>query len=321
MYAELALGVASDPELLDLASHARPHQPQPNMLFATVQYLLLGGIEHPLAEHYPILSGQERPPAPAFPPFREFCLEQRERLVELLETRRTQTNVVRRCTCLLPAFALVHRQARAPLALIDLGASAGLNLNFDRYSYRYRQDGHDVLQWGSGRATIELEADLRGPGALPSLPPAIPVSSRDGVDLDPVDLANPDQRLWLRALIWPEHLERHEQLLEAAAELAASPVRLHPGDAAEVLPGLLAAVPAGSAPLVFSTIALYQFPRESRRRVAETLAEASLARPVWQVALEGADPELTLTRYEDGSGEIERLARASPHGWWIEWRA
>ena len=320
MYAELAYGVSSDDDLLALAAHAQRYQPAPNMLFAAVQYLLLQGIEHPLSAHYPILSGRERPLAPAFPLFREFCLEQRERLVELIGTRRTQTNVVRRCTCLLPAFALVHRQAQAPLALIDLGASAGLNLNFDRYAYRYQQAGREVLRWGPAPSTVELEADLRGPGALPPLPHAIPVAIREGVDLDPIDVTNADQLLWLRALIWPEHVERHRLLLDAAAELGKSPVRVHPGDAAEMLPGLLEAIPADCAPLVYSTIALYQFPRESRRRVADTLARASRARPVWQVALEGADPELTLARYADGSGDTERLARASPHGWWIEWR-
>ncbi len=320
-YAAFAAGVAGDDELLALAAVRQRGQPAPNMLFGAVQYLLLQGVEHPLGAHYPILSGPERPPGEAFPPFRAFCLEHREAVADLIATRRTQTQVVRRCTCLLPAFGLVHREAGAPLALIDVGASAGLNLNFDRYGYRYLRAGREVLRWGSEAARVDLEADLRGPGTPPEPPPEIPVASRDGIDLNPIDLADPDELLWLRALIWPEHVERHGQLVDAAAELKGSPIRLHRGDASRDLPYLLERVPAEAALVVYSTIALYQVPREGRRRITEALELRSRERPVWRVALEGAHrPSLALTRYRSGSGETEILARASPHGWWIDWR-
>ncbi|MCY3972491.1 MAG: DUF2332 domain-containing protein [Acidobacteria bacterium] len=320
-YAALAAGVAGDGELLALAAGRQRGQPAPNMLFGAVQYLLLQGVEHALAAHYPILSDPEPPPGEAFPLFRAFCLEHRERVAELITTRRTQTQVVRRCTCLLPAFGLVHREARAPLALIDVGASAGLNSNFDRYAYRYLRDGSEVLRWGREAARVELEADLRGPGT-PSAPPReIPVASRDGIDLNPIDLGDADELLWLRALIWPEHVERHAQLVDAAAELKDSPIRLHRGDASRDLPHLVERVPAEVALVVYSTIAMYQVPREGRRRITEALEVRSRERPVWRVALEGVHPPcLTLTRYRDGAGETELLARASPHGWWIEWR-
>ncbi len=321
MYAELAAGVARDDELLALAARRQEGQPAPNMLFAAAQYLLLQGVEHPLAAHYPILAGPGRPSGGSFPLFRAFCLEHRERVAELIETRRTQTQVVRRCTCLLPVLALVYREAAAPLALIDVGASAGLNLNFDRYAYRYLRAGREVLRWGREAARVELEAELRGHGTMPEPAQEIPVASRDGIDVNPIDLADPDELLWLRALIWPEHVERHGQLVDAAAELKASPIRLHRGDATRDLSHLLERVPAEVALVVYSTIALYQIPREGRRRITEALEAQSRERPIWRVALEGVHPpSLTLTRYLDGSGESELLARASPHGWWIEWR-
>lgn len=319
-YAELAAGVAGDGELLALAAQRQEGQPAPNMLLGAVQYLLLQGVEHPLAAHYPILSGPEQPPGEAFPPFRAFCLEHREAVAELIATRRTQTQVVRRCTCLLPAFGLVHRESGASLALIDIGASAGLNLNFDRYAYRYLRNGVEVLRWGRGGAPVELEADLRSPGTPPPPPRDIPVASRDGIDLNPIDLADPDELLWLRALIWPEHVERHAQLVEAAAELKDSPIRLHRGDASRDLPHLLERVPAETALVVYSTIALYQIPHDGRQRITAALEALSRERPVWRVALEGVHPpSLKLTRYRNGAGETELLARASPHGWWIEW--
>ncbi len=321
MYAELSYGVSLDDELLALASRKRSRQPAPNMLFAAVQYLLLSGVEHSLAMHYPGVSGEERPHKPAFPMFRAFCLEHREQIARLIASRSTQTQVVRRCTCLLPVFSLIYRESTAPLALIDIGASGGLNLNFDRYAYHYRRDGSEAIHWGQNQASVTLDAELRGPGKLPLLAESIPIASRDGIDLNPIDLSNPDQLLWQRALIWPEHRERHRQLIEARAELDESPVRLHRGDATELLPGLLMEITDDMAPVVYSTITLYQFPRASLRRLSDGMAAYSRERPVWQVALEGVHPpSLTLTRYRDGSGESELLARASPHGWWIEWQ-
>ena len=321
LYAELSYAVSESPELLALAAHTRPRQPPPNMLFGAVQYLLLRGAEHPLAAHYPIVSGEPRPMKPAAGDFRDFCRAYAGEVAELVRTRRTQTNVVRRCTCLVPAFSIVSREAQGrPLHLIDLGASAGLNLNFDRYGVRYACAGREVLRWGDAGAVVQLEAELRGE-ALPALEQHIAVGGRVGVDLDPIDALDPEALLWLRALIWPEHVERHQRLMDAAEELRAHPVRLIAGDAVETLAHLLAAAPEDEALTVYTTVALYQFPRAARARMEAILIDASRSRPVWRVALEGAETtKLTLTRYREGSAAAtELLATASPHGWWLEW--
>ena len=321
LYAELSYAVSETPELLALAAHTRRRQPPPNMLFGAVQYLLLRGVEHPLAAHYPIVSGKPRPMAPAARDFRDFCRAHADEVTEIVRTRRTQTNVVRRCTCLVPAFSVVSWEAhRRPLHLIDLGASAGLNLNFDRYGVRYTRAGREILRWGDGGAVVQLEAELRGE-SLPALEQHIAVGGRVGVDLDPVDALDPESLLWLRALIWPEHVERHQRLVDAAEELRAHPVRLLEGDAVETLPQLLEEAPEDEALTAYTTVALYQFPRAARERMERILIDASRSRPVWRVALEGVHAtELTLTRYRDGSAApTELLATASPHGWWLEW--
>ena len=187
MYAELAYGVSLDRDLLELAAQKRRRQPAPNMLFAAVQYLLLSSpayAEHPLSAHYPIILGTDRPMEPAFPAFREFCLDHRSEILELIQHRRTQTNVVRRCTCLLPAFSMVQAESERPLALIDIGASAGLNLNVDRYHYRYTRGGRQEASWGSEQARVSLEAELRGSGALPPLADDLASSFAGGIDLN-----------------------------------------------------------------------------------------------------------------------------------------
>lgn len=332
LYAELAYGVSLDADLLNLAAQKRKRQPAPNMLFAAVQYLLLSGgayAEHSLAAHYPIVSGADRPMEPAFPAFRDFCLRHDDEILGLISTQRTQTNVVRRCTCLLPAFSMVQAESGLPLALIDVGASAGLNLNVDRYRYRYLRGGQEEATWGRPEARIALEAELRGGGALPELADHLVVWFRGGIDLNPINLSNAEELRWLRALIWPEHLERHQRLLDGAEELVRSPIDLRSGDAAELLPQMIADTPADAALTVFSTVALYQFRAAGREQIYRTLAETSRQRPVWLVTLElklediddPQEPTLAISRFVNGDRQRQQLARSSAHGWWIEWAA
>src|SRR5215218_1913808 len=133
LYERLALGVADDPAMLALAAYARPGQPTPNLLFAAVQYLLLGGTPHPLAAFYPGLAHDPVAGGDPYPAFHDFCRQHADSIRELLETRLVQTNEVRRSACLLPAFCWVARLAGdRPLALLEIGASAGLNLLWDR---------------------------------------------------------------------------------------------------------------------------------------------------------------------------------------------
>ena len=114
LYYRLSLAISADEDLLALAIQAKPGQPRPNLFFAAVQRLLIDTSDHALAAFYPNISGGPAPPGelapddPA-PAFRAFCLEHQEALTHLLATRMVQTNVVRRCASVLPAFADVDR--------------------------------------------------------------------------------------------------------------------------------------------------------------------------------------------------------------------
>lgn len=212
LYRALCRGIQHDRELLAMAARAPVTQPPPNLLFAAAHYLLLAGEEHALRAWYPDLApdssrGAVGSPDSAFDPFRAFCLAHRTRIEGLIETRLTQTNVVQRCSALLPAFARVSQEGEvagedpAPLALIEIGPSAGLNLFWDRFHYRY----DDGATWGASESRVVVECALRGKVGLPPLPAEIPVAWRRGVDLHPVDIRDPDAVLWLRALVWPDH--------------------------------------------------------------------------------------------------------------------
>src|SRR5262249_31479728 len=153
-----------DPEVLSIAAAAGAGQPAPNLLLAAVHYLLLGGTGHAVGDHYPSVSARAIPRGDPYPAFRAFCREQRDALVGLLATRRVQTNEVGRSACLLPALSQVARAGGGrPLSLIEIGASAGLNLRFDRYRIEYhvepdsrRADAMGGRAWGDAASPVLL---------------------------------------------------------------------------------------------------------------------------------------------------------------------
>ena len=144
IYDRICRFVANDDDVLALAHEAPPAAHQPNVLLGVVHYLLLGGLDHPLAAVY--AGESDADPGPLF---RDLCLTHRTEVLELMETRRTQTNECGRSAVIGPALTWVAQQFGAPIALLDVGASAGLNLGCDRY----------LLDYGSAGTTGPADAD------------------------------------------------------------------------------------------------------------------------------------------------------------------
>jgi hypothetical protein len=197
LYVALSRQIADDEEILGLAGHVhRP--PVPNVFLAGVHFLLGDTPKHELSAFYASLCDNPRPPVEAYPAFRDFVLSNTARLIPLLATRITQTNDVSRCSFLLPAFTEVQQSTGEPLALIDVGCSAGLHLRWDSYYYDY-----GVAQVGNPCAAVSIRCELRGP-VMPPLPAHFAECRfRLGIDLNPVDLRDPIERRWFEALIWP----------------------------------------------------------------------------------------------------------------------
>lgn len=321
LYEALCPAIAEDAELLEVLASVPASQPPPNILFGAVHYLLFEDDTAPLRRFYRDLGG-ETAPSEAFPEFRSYVLEHRAEIEVLLSSRRVQTNVIQRCTALLPAFATVAGRADGrPLALIEVGASAGLNLLWDRYSYRYETDGREVAIWGGTGASVQLSCEVHGQ-ATPPTPGELNVAWRAGLELEPVDVEDADAVRWLRALIWPEHVERHERLAAAIEVARAEPPRLVEGDATVDLPSLMAEAPADAVLCVFATHALYQIPRDGREQMFEAMRTTSEERPIAFITIEGTGidhSEAFLHWYEDGERSVTHLANCNPHGRWLEW--
>jgi hypothetical protein len=326
LYAVLCLGVVEDAEMLELATHCPPTQPAANVLLAAVHALLLRGERHPLREYYPdVVKGEGEPRAPegaAYPLFRDFVARHREEIVAMLRTRNVQTNVVRRTTVMLPLFATVwSRSGGAPLCLIELGSSAGLNLHWDRYRHVYRFASGEERSWGDPGSPLQLSTQVQS-AVLPEIPRELAVAWRIGVDLAPIDVDDAEQWLWLRALVFPEHLERHGELEAAARVARAHRAEIMRGDAIARLPELLSRAPHEATLCLYATAVLVQLAPESRRALLRELTAFSRDRPLWLLTLDGtpdADAHLRIGEFAAGERHVRHVADAHPHGRWIRW--
>jgi len=226
---------------------------------------------------------------------------------------------VGRCGALLPAFQRTwERGGRRPLTLIELGASLGLNLGFDRYRY------HTSTGASCGReGAPPVRTESRGAVPIPLRPGFPTVADRIGLDMETQDPHDTSAVRWIEALIWPDQRERLELFRGAVAVLRANPVRMVRGDGLEALPNLVAAADPGSLVTLFHSHAIYQMDRAWRAAFLERVATLGSTRDLAHVSLEWLDdqtgPQLHLTLHRGGATETERLASCDHHGAWVEW--
>lgn len=322
LYWRLASGVGGDETLRAMAAGAKRGQPHANLMLGAVHFLLLRGAKHPLRDFYPNLNGGVAKDGDPFPAFRDFCLSHRAELEPLIATRVTNTNEVGRSGVLHPGFRVAAEEARAPLYLIEIGPSAGLNLIWDKYGMRYRKDG-ETLAAIAPDAPLVIDCELHG-DRVPPVGPSPEIAGRVGLELNPVDLSNDDDRDWLRALMWPDQISRAERLDKAIALFAKSRVEIRAGDALALLGDAMAEVPRDAAICVYHTIAIYQFSSAMKAALEDILTVAGVRRPVLRLSYEmekvGGDCALKLIRYHDGTRDERTLAACHPHGTWLEWQ-
>ncbi len=242
-----ALGVAEDPEVLALLEDLPPVKRQPNLVFAAARW-------------------HGAPPGP-YDGLRTLLLGNWDRVRATVLARATQTNEVGRCATLLPVLAGLA----GPLALLEVGCSAGLTLLPDRYSYRWtHEDGRVTsLHPVDGPSPVVLECAVHGCAPLPERMPE--VVWRAGLDLHPLDVRDEDATAWLQMLVWPEHEDRRARLAAAVRLARADPPRLVRGDLLRDLDALLAEVPAGATPVVFHSAVAAYLPPGDRDRLVDLL--------------------------------------------------
>jgi hypothetical protein len=291
-YERLCLGVASDRGLLARLDQLPPPKRQPNLLLGAVRFL--GG------------------PVGSYEDFREWVLVNWDELSPTMLARSTQTNEPGRCATLLPVLAALPQ----PLAVLEVGSSAGLCLYPDRYAYRYAAaHGEHVV----GASPVELRCAVSGAVPLPERSPH--VVWRAGLDLNPLDVRDDQDVRWLESLIWPEQSERFG-ILRGAVEIArAEPPHLVTGDLVRDLAALAAQAPRDATLVVFHTAVLAYVDLAGRHAFAEAVSQLDAC---W---LSNEAPGVVPGTAVDTSGtsrfvlarDGEPVALTGPHGSSIDW--
>lgn len=249
-----------------------------------------------------------------------FAVEHADAVRTVMLTHATQTNEPSRCAVLLPALALVT----GPLAILEVGASAGLCLLYDRYAYAYTDAERGQVDVGGG--SVRLPCTTVG---VP-IPSAVPeITARMGLDANPLDASDPEVAEWLRALVWPEHTERAERLDAALAVVAADPPEIMAGLAPQALPAaverLRTRAPEATVVVLHSATVAYLEP-EDRAAFAESCRALGARR----IGLEGAQPTADMGVEVPEAGSPGRflltlddavLGHAHPHGRDLVWTA
>ena len=362
LYRRLAEACASDLDVVARLRLAPSVHRVPNLLLAAVHDVLLAGREDVLADWYPSIPGargEDHHRARAvghgtddpWPHFRRLALDD-DRVAELLATRATQTNEVGRSLALMPALfqaglaAGNPRGGIRPLGVVEVGASAGLNLRFGAYGYRYHLPP-DPSGLGGTRTVIEsvgagsrlmLDAQLRGDRVPPLPEGALPVATAVGIDLAPLRVTRPADARWLVACQWPEETERLDRLRAAIEQAALAPPVVEEGDAVDDVGAHVRAVPGHALPVVVASWALCYLPVERQRAFLDELDRLGGERDLALVFAEqpervpglpvpprsdgiadGRPTALVRMAWQDGRRRAHRLADLHPHGRWIEW--
>jgi hypothetical protein len=314
-YADWSLHIADDPGLIARIDEWPYTKRQPLLMLAAARFL-----------------GARVSP---YPEFRKFLDGHWDEVARIVLSRATQTHEVGRCATLLPSLAAIASAEGRPLALIEVGASAGLALFPDRYGYEF-DDGSSVTRLGPVRfgelpEPPVLRCRTAGPVPLPgSLPEVV---WRTGIDLNPLDVQNPDDVAWLEALIWPEPEFRRERLRRAIAVARQDPPLLVAGDLNEQLLSLAGQAPPDAALVVFHSAVMGYVSADGRARFRASVQSLARDRGCHWLSNEGE----TVIIQEDGSAVLPDMepsriggnfllqhngrpvAITGPHGQSLDW--
>jgi hypothetical protein len=325
LYERVALAVAADRDLLEVVRAAPPDSHLPLTLLGAVHYLLLGGLDHPLAAVY-----AGRSDADPGPLFLDLCRTYRNEVISLLATRRVQTNDCGRSALIGLGLTWLASRVDGPLALVDVCASAGINLLCDRFRIDYGSHGST----GPVESPVQISCRILAgdPPVADRLPPLV---ARVGIDCSPIDLSDPDDARWLLACVWPDtgRLERTAASIRLTRDERPSLVA---GDAVETLPAVLAALPRDSVAVIVTTAGFGYLHVAERQRFVELLETESHNRPVAWLSAESvgvvdafageAPPEhahsdvFGAVIFNGGMPIAQLLGFGHKHGTWIDWR-
>lgn len=285
-------------------------------LLGSLHDLVLSGDDPALAATYP-QPGREADAATAWMAARAAIIRHEDRLAAFM-THEPQTNEVRRSACLAPGFLAIAFETGLPIRAFEVAASAGLNLHWDKYRYRFGDTA-----WGDADARVVMDTEWTG--AAPPVDAHVEVVERTACDRRPGDPTDPVQRRRLLAYIWPDQFERLDRI-RAAIDLALSlGVTVEAADAV-AWTARVAAPQVGAVTVLYHSVFWQYMPPESQSALAHVIthhgAKATPDAPFAWLRMEPAPDnmavmEVRLTMWPDGEDRL--LAQVHPHGTWVKW--
>lgn len=298
-YERLSRAIAADDGLVALIEALPEPKQQPNLLLAGCRLL-----NAPLASTVETLA---------------FIRDHWSEVRAVISTHSTQTNEAARTGAFLPLLAAIE----GPIALIEVGCSAGLCLYPDRYAITYG----DRPPVGPADSAVAFTVEAYGPVPVPRR--NVDIVARVGIDLNPLDVRRPDDLAWLDACIWPEHTERRQRLRAAASLVAADPPELVRGDAVEVIEDVLASFGRDVTPVVIHSAVLAYLSEEARTELGRRVLAHPRARwlsnegpgvvPTLDARLAPPADRGAAAYFVVGVDGIDVAGLSDPHGRWLMW--
>lgn len=290
----------------------------PLRLLAAVHRLALAGGAPELEAHFPSMGGTPDPENVADPVLARVRSDAEALRAPL--AFHPQTNEVARSAALFAGIMTVWQRTGLPMQLYELGASAGLNLHFDRFRYRL-----GIYRWGDPHSPVQLHPRWAG-DFLPEEDAPIEIASRAGCDIDPIDVADRAQALRLCSYVWPDDPERLDRLRAAIALAREAPIPVDRDDALDWVADRLETMRPGRSTVVYHSVFWTYLSREERAELTATIEqaadEARIGQPLAWLRFEHEEEvfRLRLRIWPAGHGRDEVLAEAHPHCRWIRWR-
>ena len=320
--------MSNDLDLLAICSHCPANQP-PSFLFLGVVHKLIleEGNGCPLYEIYSDLNQRETIDIDPYPHFRSFVLKNRQKIISELKVRRVQTSEVGRSAFLVMALQFANEHFlnfNTNWCLIDLGAGAGLNLLWEDYLLFINnqcENCRDEVRYGNGKAKVNLECTTYGfsPIKFVSTPKLI---EKVGIEINPIDLKDHQNVLWLAALVWPDQPSRSRRLMAALNWARENPPSIQKGDAITQLEIVANSLSVELPICIFHSFLLPQLSQTKREMLEFKIAQIAKGRDLLYVKLEESNSEtiLTIELFRGGVPIfLKSIAKCHPHGYWLQW--
>jgi hypothetical protein len=322
LYYRLSFQIANDAELLNIAANTRQGQPIPNIFFAAIHYLLLKNQDNELAEYYPSIQKNLSKEIP-FHIFKTFCIANKNEIEKIISTRIVQTNVITRCSYLMPIFSKLIKEENKPTTIIDIGTSAGLTLNFDKYQYWYNDK--EIY----GQCNVIVKSKIID-SEVPTIYDISHQIIKIGIDQNLIDPTDKDEIMWLKALVWTDQIERFVAIDEALKLDELKKIKFIQAETVLDFERVILQTDKTQNLIIYSTHVLYQFHQNQKDEFYSMLERVAQLRDFYFLSVEGIqsllekynskETVIELTSYKHKHKTVIFIAETNGHGNWIKWK-